>query len=202
MTESLEILNKVDSFYNSAWNKLVIVGTLCFAIVGIIVPLIIQWYQKNLLKIREEILKTEIKNEISNIKTEIIKEISDLNELKFQNFKNEIDILVEAIDGKTMHLQSNMSINAGDFAGAFAEAIHASKSYIKTKDYSNLNIMLQAALSYIDNLTNSDIDEIKITSNCDIDDFLNTLGQIDDKYFFLPTVRDFQLKLSRLRKAE
>ena len=46
----IELINKVDSFYNSAWDKLIIIGTFSFAIIGILVPFIIQWYQKQTLK--------------------------------------------------------------------------------------------------------------------------------------------------------
>jgi LPS O-antigen subunit length determinant protein (WzzB/FepE family) len=54
---SIDLINKVDSFYNSAWDKLIIVGSIAFAIIGILVPYVIQWYQKKTLKISEELLK-------------------------------------------------------------------------------------------------------------------------------------------------
>ena len=60
MTDTLEIINRIDQFYDSAWDKLIIIGTISFGIVGIVVPLIIQWYQKKSLKLSEENLKTEI----------------------------------------------------------------------------------------------------------------------------------------------
>ena len=59
-SNGLDILEKVDTFYNNAWNKLIIVGSVAITIVGIVVPLIIQWYQKRTLKLSEELLKKSI----------------------------------------------------------------------------------------------------------------------------------------------
>ena len=52
-SETIDLVNKVDSFYNSAWDKLIIVGSLAFGIVGIVVPFIIQWYQKRTLELKD-----------------------------------------------------------------------------------------------------------------------------------------------------
>lgn len=41
-----DLINKVDSCYYSAWDKLIIIGSVAFAVVGILVPFIIQCYGK------------------------------------------------------------------------------------------------------------------------------------------------------------
>jgi hypothetical protein len=72
--QPIELINKVDSFYNSAWSKLTVTVTLLFIIVGIVIPLIIQWYQKKQLKLSEE-------NLINDIDVKIFQSLSQL-ELK------------------------------------------------------------------------------------------------------------------------
>ncbi len=63
----IDLVTKVDSFYNNAWQKLIIVGTVAFAIIGIALPLIIQWYQKKALSLSEELLKKEIESQVQQI---------------------------------------------------------------------------------------------------------------------------------------
>jgi len=70
--DAIDLINKVDAFYNNAWGKLILFGSISFAIVGIIVPLLIPLYQQRTLKLSEDLLK----NEINNIKGEIFDELS------------------------------------------------------------------------------------------------------------------------------
>lgn len=61
---SIDLIDKVDNFYNNAWNKLILFGSILFAIVGVFIPLVIQWYQKRTLKLSEETLKNNLKKEL------------------------------------------------------------------------------------------------------------------------------------------
>jgi len=87
IAREIDLIAKVDSFYNSAWNKLIIVGSVAFAIVGVIVPFVIQWYQKRTLKLSEEIMKKEFSEHKKILKEEIYKEVAHEIENKFEKLK-------------------------------------------------------------------------------------------------------------------
>jgi len=44
--DSLSLLNKVDSFYNNAWLKLMVFVTFLLTFVGIVIPFLVQWVQR------------------------------------------------------------------------------------------------------------------------------------------------------------
>lgn len=74
---SLDLLQKIDSFYNNAWLKLTIFVTIVIAIAGIFIPIIInffiQWYQKRFFVLEENKIKFELKNEITTLIDEKLK---------------------------------------------------------------------------------------------------------------------------------
>jgi hypothetical protein len=90
---SIELINKVDSFYNSAWDKLIIVGSVSLAIIGILVPFIIQLYQKKTLKISEESLKRNIDFQASKIKDEVSASIQSIIDDRIKTYETKIKCL-------------------------------------------------------------------------------------------------------------
>lgn len=63
-TENIDLIYKVDTMYTNAWNRLLIIG----GILAILVPVVIAWWQKQQLKISEEIVKKRISAIDKNIK--------------------------------------------------------------------------------------------------------------------------------------
>jgi len=136
--DGIELINKVDSFYNSAWEKLVLIGTLSFAVVGIIVPFVIQWYQKKTLKLSENLLKKEIENQTLKIKGEIVEELSKKVEEKIKEYETKINELNASTNAKAFHLQGNLNREKGYFEQALGDFITASFDYLICNDYQNL----------------------------------------------------------------
>ena len=78
--DPLDVLNKVDAFYNSAWNMLIIYTTILLALVGVILPILISWWQNRVLKFREESLKKEFLLELQNLLSEFKEEFAKKND--------------------------------------------------------------------------------------------------------------------------
>lgn len=152
--QPLDIINKVDIFYNNAWTKLATTVTIFFLLVGVVVPLIIQWYQKRELKHSEENLKSEnlvqISKALEKLKQDILDESSKaLKALKeeIQNDYSEAIILltrtndenIAAMSEKSQnfteatltHIQGLISFDKGDFAAA-------SYMFLKSLEYAVL----------------------------------------------------------------
>jgi hypothetical protein len=75
--EHQEMINKINTFYDSSWNKMMwVIGTFV-AIIGVVIPLAIQWMQqRNFQKISDKLLK----------------DATNSYELKIEEFKNENEI--------------------------------------------------------------------------------------------------------------
>ena len=59
--DDLTLLKAVEEFYNSAWDKLIYSGILAIAIVGVLMPVLIQWWQKNALLVQEKNIEQNAK---------------------------------------------------------------------------------------------------------------------------------------------
>ena len=198
----MELINKVDSFYNSAWDKLIIIGSLAFAIVGVLVPFVIQWYQKQTLKTSENLLKKEIESQISKIKSEILSEINLVIEDKFKFIDSKIEQFNCASAARTYHLQGNGQLSEGLMKDALADYIAAAQNYFKSEDFINLQTILNAiSNNCIPTLSIEDIDDLNISHNRSLYELLETIYSKDDKKVFNTVIRQIKFKLSKLPKT-
>jgi hypothetical protein len=198
----IELINKVDSFYNSAWDKLIIIGTFSFAIIGILVPFIIQWYQKQTLKTSENLLKKEIETQILKIKFEILAEITIAFEEKLNVFENKIEQFNASSTARTFHLQGNGQLNNGLIKEALADYITAAQNYSICEDFINLQNMLKAILdNCLHKLSKEEIEDLKISHNRSLEKMLDIISSKDDKKVFNIIIRDIRYKLSKLPKT-
>jgi hypothetical protein len=199
---AIDIINKVDSFYNSAWDKLVIVGSVSFAVIGILVPFVIQWYQKKTLKISEELLKKDIENQSLKLKTELLADIKIILDERIKDFEKKIEELNASATAKTFHLQGNSQLGDKDIGGALADFVTAAQNYLICGDYSNLQTVLRIILeNCVPKLSQEEINDLRITHNCDLDLLLNDLTLKDDNGVFSQVIRNIQFKVSKLPKT-
>ena len=196
---SLDVLEKVDYFYNSAWNKLVLIGSISFAIVGIVVPLLIQWYQKKVLVLSENKLKAEIKSETSKIEKRIKESVQTELEEKIKDYEKKIESLNASSNAKAFHLQANSSFERGEYQSALADYITASFDYLKADDFSNLQTTLRIICdNCLQHLSSEEINDIKIFHGEDLDKLLEELDEKDNNGTLTQQIRWIKLKLSKL----
>src|SRR2546429_5366367 len=72
MSDTLTILEKINTFYSAAWTQLVVYTTILLAIVGGLIPLLINYYQNRKFKIEQETLKREQQNSLAHLKQEML----------------------------------------------------------------------------------------------------------------------------------
>jgi hypothetical protein len=198
----IELINKVDSFYNSAWDKLILVGTVAFGVIGILVPFVIQWYQKKSLKISEELMKKELENQTLKLKSELLDDINKILEERIKTFEEKIEKLNASTNAKTFHLQGNGQLNSGDFSGALSDYITCAQDYLFCEDFSNLQTVLRLILNdCLPSLSHEEINDLKISHNSDLTTLLDNLTEKEDKGTFSQIIRETKLKLSKLPKT-
>lgn len=202
-SEAYELLNQVDNFYNSAWQKLIIVGTVSFAVIGIIIPLIIQWYQKKTLKISENLLKAYIEGEVAKIKTDLLDSISQILDEKVKTFETKIENLNASMSAKAFHLQGNGQMNDGLYNNAFADFITSADFYLSCKEFNNLQVVLRFLdQNCLPKLSLEEIADIQITHGVDINLLLKKIEETEDNGFFKSIISSLKLKLTKLPKTK
>jgi len=201
LSQEVDLIQKIDSLYNNAWNKLVIVGSVAFAIVGIIVPLVIQWYQRRTLKLSEELMKKEIAENAEEKKEEIINVISEEIEAKFQSYEKQLKMANASSNAKIFFAQGKFNLEKNYFPVALNEFITASYSCIECEDYQTLQKLLQAILhDCLPNLSIEEINDLKIANVGDLNSFLEHLTKVDDRDIFQETIGDIKVKMTKLPK--
>lgn len=86
----LDVLNNVNTFYNSAWGNLIWVVGIILGIGGVVLPILIQLWQKRTLKLNEDELRKEITLAVNSAKDEL----KDTINKSIIETKKEIDISI------------------------------------------------------------------------------------------------------------
>ena len=138
----IEIVDKVRQFYTDAWNMLILYVTILIAIVGVLVPFTIQWYQNRTFRLEEERLKESLKkdNEVV-IETVINKRVADLQKKLGEDLARTAASLKQEIarsqTGAYM-VQTSFLWNQGRYVEALESGLSAIRSALQSGDQANV----------------------------------------------------------------
>lgn len=130
MHSKTDVLESVNAFYDSAWIKLLIV----ISILGVVIPIIAQYFQKQNLKDLTNFIGTEIKDRfdtrLSELKqynqdniSSLVKQYTD----KFETIEKENENTLREVDASLFYLQGRSTLLENNI-------IHATTSFIKSAD--------------------------------------------------------------------
>jgi hypothetical protein len=150
---AFEILDKVDSFYSSAFSQLLIITFGIVAFVGVFVPVLVTYYQSRNIKIEKQNLEDHINNKIASIKAEITSELITELHKKLREFKKEQTEKTEFVVGGVLYVQAGLHINELRYNYATNSIISAIESCITAGDELNLsrafNVLIDQCLPNI-----------------------------------------------------
>lgn len=139
------LLNMVDTFYNNAWNRLILI----LAIVGVAWPVILKIYSDHRVKVKEEKLEKRFSEKIQSLNEKNIKLINKKNDANMDRLDKVICKKLENIEsklsvstGSVHHLQGNFSFGKGQYRKALTDYFFASNYYFDGKDELNLQIII------------------------------------------------------------
>lgn len=194
--DALGILEKVNSFYDSAWNKLIIYTTILIAIIGIILPLLVTWWQNRSLKIKEESIRKDFLNEfnkqINELKENINKTTEENINKKFEDLNKKLESKLDCVDAGTFHIQGNNFLITKEFKEAIISYLAAGEKYIKGNDYYNLAGINENIENYLNELNKKMISEMEL-DGYSISNYLKELQRINTNGVFTAVI-------SRLKK--
>lgn len=198
-----QLLTQVNEFYDSAWNKLIIVGTIALTIVGIIAPLLIQWYQKKSLILSETRLRDSFRKEMDDFKRELKAELHDgfSNELKIvqKNLEIKIQKVHYYVEGGLFHFQGNDELNDREYSGALRSYSLAINFYLAADNYEHFSVLLDVLNESLSKVKSSDLQNLKIQESIDLEQLLEKVSQKDQHGVFRSIIIEMKMKIKGMQ---
>lgn len=178
----LDVLDKVNTFYTSSWDRLIITVSIAFGIVGIIIPLIIQWYQRKTLQLSEDNLQALIISEIDKAKEELKSEFTKRLEEVITTYDAKMEHLIFETYGQAYHLQSRVNYDSKNYVDALIDIIDACSKFLHTQNYMQVKAILKAIDEIIlIKITPIELKAVKKEYKDLIEETLNTLTKQGDE---------------------
>lgn len=171
MSPEMEILERVNSFYTSAFSNLVIYTMAIFAFVGVLVPVVAGVLQSRSIKSEKEGLDLLIRSEISSSETKLKNALDE--KLEEATNRKAVDLITQ-LQGRISELESRLlrneavvshsnalvSMQTGNVGAALEQASYAVCAYLKASDEMNINrvlsLMCASILPHCNSATFSD----------------------------------------------
>jgi hypothetical protein len=200
--DSVDILDKVNNFYNSSMTILLTVGGIFVTVFGIIIPFL----QRRSLKIQEENLKRQFEQQLLLYKTELtnltsqnidrkieeyLKQLKDLE----QTLQNNQEFDRTSIEGRLYHLEGYFQQEFKKYTWAISSFMRCIDNYVKTNDVANIGVVLDNINECLDNIDKKDLETIKNFRNYSVRDFLNKFNFENDKLLYARNLRQVKVKL-------
>ncbi|MBA7526271.1 hypothetical protein ES705_18432 [subsurface metagenome] len=147
-------LNMVDTFYNNAWNRLVLYGALLVALIGIILPIASQWVSQRIQQGKNIEIENKLRKELTNyvnlkgdtIEKKNINIIDNYFKEKEMEIKDMESLLNKKISysiGINYHNLAIQSIKEKDYYYTMYYSISAGSNYVDADNEGELKKMLR-----------------------------------------------------------
>lgn len=183
----IELLEKIDNFYNESWVTLLWVLAAGLGVVGILFPFIQQRRQErqndiNIDKLNKEFkielvatkdeLKLKFRKEVENIRTELEKTIND----EIENLvSTKINPPLSGAIASVYYVDAVRLIDNEEYEGAFENLLSAANSFLMANQKNNTRLMVNEISSIIDHLDDVDFFQIQIDRDISLKNMITGL---------------------------
>jgi len=140
--DSVDYIEKINNFYNSAWDKVAII----FALVGVLAPLLINFIQLRQNEKNKDAVKASLKVELKNEFDEYL--------------KSQITRIEHSSQGVSYQIQSDIFFDKEKFKESFGETVNAMTCYLIGEDYNNFINALDDLLIRFKKITKADVESL------------------------------------------
>jgi F0F1-type ATP synthase membrane subunit b/b' len=169
--EALEIVEKVDAFYKTSWEHLLLFGGIAAFVLGVVLPLLHTFYQRRLFKVERTAVDQLIKERIEEVKSSLFEEyqrdlqsaraeitaslaaattkvdeaVSALRKEQWKEFaklRTELNQEARRLRGSINHVQGNDQLDRKAFIAAIDSFADAAVHFAECKDELNLGRVL------------------------------------------------------------
>ena len=208
--DSTTVFEQMHSFYSESFTNLMYLTIAILTIIGIVMPLIIQWIQTRNFKIERETLEGIIQNNVDNIKEEMIELVNKkfteekvslkmLFEEKSKKINDELKQLDCNSKGNAFFLQASIDTGDESFGKAALNYFVSANYFLKSGDSQNaqnaISNALEFCLSKLNNDKDNDISEIET----EIDRTLKLLGDNNSNSVNSNLIKDIKKALKEAK---
>jgi hypothetical protein len=164
----LDVVNKVNDLYSALFGHFLVMIGIMGGIVGVIIPILLQRFQRQEGRLQEERLNADFKAQMASARNEFdlkfSKLLSEQNEVeaRLRDADNKIEKKVAQASGIAAHVDAANHYNAKNFGICIRGAVFASREYIKAEDVKNLDITLGLVIGCLRNLSQQQLKEVEV----------------------------------------
>lgn len=208
MDKSLEILKSVNDFYSQSFNQLVVITVAILAFAGVLMPIMISWYQKRIFKLDQNEIETKLRK---NIKETLTEELNQLEirlkiteeklEEKLKAHEKDLTCKVDRAIGGVLLVQANILASEKDYINAYQSYISACESFISANDNLNLKISVKNVYeNCLPNLKKDNFDsDDSLSKNCEI--LITRLAKHDSQSHYNEELKQLRLALKKAKST-
>ncbi len=192
----ISVIEQVESFYSSAWNKLIISGAIIFALLVIILPLI--FYVLNI-----QLMKTKLSENFHLLKLETVAELRNQNREELALVKQDFYNKSKALKSMALHLEANALLKEKKVEQASLGYLEAMKGYLHGKDFVNFrllnNTLIDKCLPKLNQLQLVNVFKRMDTNE---EEYFAELKKIDRSEYVRQEIMELRLQMEMVVPAE
>ncbi len=143
--QEFELINQVNDYFDSAFNKLLAM----IGFIGVIVPLLYYFFQKELFRLKkDEIVESVRKNTIDTIRKKVGKEV--------KTTQKDVDESINELYAKSHFTDSILYSVMEDPCSSFVSSLFSVKRYMKTRQFTNAQRGLKNCIKDLDQIKAKD----------------------------------------------
>ncbi|MDR1416342.1 MAG: hypothetical protein LBJ57_02835 [Prevotellaceae bacterium] len=135
----INVLEQVESFYSSAWDKLILCGLIVFVLLGVALP--VAFYLFNI-----QLFKAKQREKFQQLKLEMLTEIRNENREELAQVKQDFYNKSKALKSMALHLEGNALVKDKKIEQASINYFEAIKGYLHGKDYVNFRMLINTVI--------------------------------------------------------
>jgi hypothetical protein len=145
----LAAIKDVQQFYQDSFYNLLVFMTVAFMLIGIVMPLILQWLQNRSFDKTEKELLEKFKNDIEAAKADLKSEIDSVKKELKQDAYKEYNRLLANI---AMSHAATLSLTSSNSYEIMSMALVGAMGFAMVKDTENLELVIRNAMKASDNI--------------------------------------------------
>jgi len=180
-------------------------------LVGVLVPVIVQFYQNRILKIESETLANFLRDELNKVKIELSEQTKSemerqkaLLKEKIEEIETELKTKISAVKGVSFHVQGLLSLTQEKFSESLEVLTTAASFYLEGEDELNLRrVLIMIAETCLPEVTKKDLSPSpRIEKN--LQSLVKELESknINNRYFDLIHSISTELQLAKERDSD
>jgi len=192
----VSVIEQVESFYSSAWDKLIISGIAIFIMLAVVLPLVFYAFNFGLLK-------AKLVEKFHLLKLEAVAELRNQNREELALVKQDFYNKSKALKSMALHLEANSLLKEKKVEQATVNYLGAIKGYLHGKDFVNfrhlINTVIDKCLPKINKVQLANIFKRMDTSE---EDYFAELKKIDHGEYARQEIMELRLQMEMIAPAD